>query len=303
MRLETKIGAAITVLALGAVLAFVSRGGSKPIVPPTAVTQDEPIPPVVVAPSPDATASDNTGALASPPPIGLRDDAARSFRPKDIEPVVEPQPAATERTGLSGVAAVAPTPSPTPAITPAPVGNAAAPVPPAPAPTPAVANAQPAATPPTEPTKEHIIEIGDNFSLLAVKYYGNGKYANLIAKANPDKDPKRLKLGSKIKIPPAPVAAVASATPPVIATPAATTAQPLTAVTAPKKVAEPPPPVPADRAYKVQPGESWNDLGKKFLGDAQRWPELYELNKERVPRNPRNLRPGVTIEVPATKPS
>ena len=43
------------------------------------------------------------------------------------------------------------------------------------------------------------------------------------------------------------------------------------------------------------------------FGDGNRWTELYELNKERVPRNPHGLRSGMLIEVPTkvatTKPS
>jgi nucleoid-associated protein YgaU len=304
MRSETKIGATITVLALAIVASFVAVRGGRLF---SSDSTEVPTPPAVVEPT--AAAPDNTGTVASPPPIGVNDNAERSFRPKEIAPAapVEPQPAPAERTGLAAVQPPTPPTPPTPEVTPAPApaqapapapavvnvvaAPAAAPAPP-PTPTAEVAPAIGAAAPPVEPTKEHIIQVGETFSSLAIKYYGNAKYANLITKANPDRDPKHLNLGMKIKIPPAPVAAAPAGSAP--ATPAA--------IASAKKVIELPP-IPADRSYKVQQGESWNDLGKKFLGDGNRWPELYELNKERVPRNPHALRPGVTIEVPASKPS
>ena len=58
------------------------------------------------------------------------------------------------------------------------------------------------------------------------------------------------------------------------------------------------PPVAPEHAYTVKAGESWNDLARRFLGDAKRWTELYEINKERAP-NPHHLRPGLVIELPA----
>jgi len=137
-------------------------------------------------------------------------------------------------------------------------------------------------------TKTHVVQAGDNFSTLAEKYLGNMKYASLIAKANPNVDPRKLKVGSKINVPPAPeAAATASPTPP--AGPARPSATPTLAK------AEP---IPAGRAYTVKDGERWYNLASRFLGKGERWTELYELNKERVPRNPNILPPGTVIELP-----
>ena len=57
-------------------------------------------------------------------------------------------------------------------------------------------------------------------------------------------------------------------------------------------------PIPEDRAYQVKNGEGWYDLASKFLGDGTRWPELFELNRERVSRDPNRLRAGTIIEIP-----
>ncbi len=59
-----------------------------------------------------------------------------------------------------------------------------------------------------------------------------------------------------------------------------------------------PPAIAKGREYRVQPGEGWFDLAQRFLGDGRRWPELYELNRERVARNPSQLRSGTVIELP-----
>jgi len=143
------------------------------------------------------------------------------------------------------------------------------------------------------PTKQHVIQSGDTFSGLAVRYLGNAKHASLIAKANPDVDPRRLKIGAKVNIPSAPTAdsTVSSYQP---------SGRKLVAVAnhQPKVRKMSPPAVPAARAYTIQSGEGWYDLAKKFLKDGSRWPELYELNRERVSRDPDQLRAGTIIELP-----
>jgi len=58
------------------------------------------------------------------------------------------------------------------------------------------------------------------------------------------------------------------------------------------------PSVPKDRAYMVEPDEGWIVLARRFLGDGNRWPELFELNRERVPNNPNKLPVGTVIELP-----
>lgn len=126
--------------------------------------------------------------------------------------------------------------------------------------------------------RTHEIVAGDNFSKLAVQYLGSSKHTALILKANPDVDPRRLQVGMKIRIPAAPHAAPAAAT---------------ETSTAGAK-----PAIPPDRAYTVQEGETWYDLGKKFLGNPARSVELYEFNRERVPRNPNVLPAGTVIELP-----
>ncbi|HOW72664.1 MAG TPA: LysM peptidoglycan-binding domain-containing protein [Phycisphaerae bacterium] len=154
----------------------------------------------------------------------------------------------------------------------------------------------------TGKTTTHVIQSGDTYSSLALKYLGHSKYANLIAKANPNIDPRRLRLGAKLNIPPAPETTtggskdLTSSATDSASKFATTTAKPLTATTA-KKVADP---IPADRAYKVSANDSWSSLARQCYGDSSRWIELYDLNKDRVPRTRSFALPaGTIIELPA----
>jgi nucleoid-associated protein YgaU len=162
----------------------------------------------------------------------------------------------------------------------------------------AVAPPPAASQPAVAKPNQYVIQTGDNYSVLAKKFLGSTKHANLIAKANPGKDPRKLQVGMKINIPPAPPALKDA---PVKGVDQGTT--PAAPPDPTRKVSEAPP-VPTDRAYQVKAGEGWHELAKRFLGDAKRWPELYELNRDRVPRNPEGLQEGAVIELPAgAKPS
>ena len=140
--------------------------------------------------------------------------------------------------------------------------------------------------------KPHVVQSGDTYSSLAVKYLGHAKYANLIMKANPGRDAKKLYIGAKINIPERPTDAPAVTVKPENAAVAGTSR---TARANAKEVVLPPDP---SRAYTVKPGEGWMDLARRFLGDSKEYPELYELNKERVGGNPNILPAGTVIELP-----
>ena len=50
----------------------------------------------------------------------------------------------------------------------------------------------------------HTVKPGDSLSTIAKQYYGKASLWGVIAAANPEINPDRLKVGAKIKIPPAP---------------------------------------------------------------------------------------------------
>jgi len=140
---------------------------------------------------------------------------------------------------------------------------------------------------PQPPMKFHVIQPGDNYYALAKKYYGNVKHTSLIIEANPDKDPRKLLVGMKVKIPHLPNSSSGLDSG-------------ITAAGSPRQpraIAEPVPSIPQGRAYEVKEGENWSILARRFYGDSSRWPELYELNRERVPQRDRLLA-GTIIEIP-----
>jgi nucleoid-associated protein YgaU len=315
MALGTKLGIAVAVVAVGGAGLWGWQHSKKDHGPPDVTASTPPAdlspaaaPLVTVAPEPIRTEppaastviepvistppGESSSVQASPlPPIGAQEASERSFRarpdknadapgfsegPPGIEvtaPRLEPPPAVSETT--SAAALSPPTPSAARPEVLAPPAEKA------PASQPAVAAAKPI---------QHVIQAGETYSALAEKYFGSARYVGLIVKANPGKDPRRLLVGSKINIPPAPKDVASKSDGKPIAGGSAKLAR------VPNEAA---PAVPADRAYKVQPGESWNDIAAKFLGDQKRWPELYELNKDRVATNPASLRSGTVIELPA----
>lgn len=52
------------------------------------------------------------------------------------------------------------------------------------------------------------------------------------------------------------------------------------------------------RTYVVQAGDSLSKIAKKILGDAKRWPEIYELNKDKI-SDPNLIYPGQELKLPA----
>lgn len=59
----------------------------------------------------------------------------------------------------------------------------------------------------------------------------------------------------------------------------------------------PAPPKP-DRTYTVVAGDSLSKIAKKLLGNANRWHEIHELNKDTI-KNPDLIRPGQVLKIPA----
>jgi len=47
----------------------------------------------------------------------------------------------------------------------------------------------------------HVIKSGENFTVLAKKYYNDTRKVNVIVDANPNVNPKRIQIGDKIKVP------------------------------------------------------------------------------------------------------
>jgi nucleoid-associated protein YgaU len=60
------------------------------------------------------------------------------------------------------------------------------------------------------------------------------------------------------------------------------------------------PPSATYRWYQVKKNDRYASIAREQLGDAGRWRELHELNKDKFP-NPQSIREGVRIKLPAAK--
>jgi nucleoid-associated protein YgaU len=50
--------------------------------------------------------------------------------------------------------------------------------------------------------------------------------------------------------------------------------------------------------YVVKSGDSLSKIAKELMGDAKRWPEIYELNKELIGDDPNLIHPGQELKIP-----
>ncbi len=131
----------------------------------------------------------------------------------------------------------------------------------------------------------HRVQPGDSLSSLAQAYYGDQKFASVLADANPElTNPNVLRLGSLVKIPPLPTNAFnrgeASAAP-------RTSDTTVVARTSDGK-----------RYYTVKSGDSFYSIARTQLGNAARWKELLSLNDTLVRGDPTALQPGQKVVLP-----
>jgi peptidoglycan hydrolase-like protein with peptidoglycan-binding domain len=79
----------------------------------------------------------------------------------------------------------------------------------------------------------------------------------------------------------------------------AATAAPAAPAPAPAETPAPAAPAPtAGGVIKAAPGDTLWKIAQRTLGDANRWQELYELNKDQM-ANPNLVYPGMTLKLPA----
>ena len=53
-----------------------------------------------------------------------------------------------------------------------------------------------------------------------------------------------------------------------------------------------------ERVYVVKSGDSLSKIAKELYGDAKRWPEIYEANKQLIGDNPNLIHPGQKLRIP-----
>lgn len=134
---------------------------------------------------------------------------------------------------------------------------------------------------------QYEIREGDTFWSISVEHYGDGSMVAAIQAANPGMDERRLLVGKKITLPPK--GSWPTRTAPATRDPSA------------RRAASPPGPAasqPAGRAvYVVEQGDTLISIARNVLGDAKRYLEIYELNKEAL-SSPDNLPVGAELRMP-----
>jgi len=57
-------------------------------------------------------------------------------------------------------------------------------------------------------------------------------------------------------------------------------------------------PVPQQRTYTVQPGDSLSKIAKQFYGNANEYNKIFEANRN-ILKDPNKISPGQTLKIPA----
>lgn len=154
-------------------------------------------------------------------------------------------------------------------------------------------------------TLRHTVIAGETLSKIAAHYYGlgSGKVVQALYAANRSvmKSPDLLRVGAKLQIPRlagfAAPAAGGTGTRSAGRSPSGDAAK---TQRRRAKTKTPPAtkPSPLIRWYQVKKSDRYASIARRLLGDANRWREIFELNKDKFP-DPNLIREGVRIKIPA----
>lgn len=70
-----------------------------------------------------------------------------------------------------------------------------------------------------------------------------------------------------------------------------------------KPASPPAPPPPPPRTYTVVQGDSLSGIAQSQLGDGNRWPEIYDLNKPTIGPDPNVIQVGMVLTLPGSDPA
>jgi nucleoid-associated protein YgaU len=135
----------------------------------------------------------------------------------------------------------------------------------------------PTATTAANTPRTHRVLSGESAYTISVAVYGSGRYYKKILAANPNVDPRHLRVGLILNIP-----QLGDADKP--ASPAA--ANTSTA------------PVDGKTAYRVAPGDTLESIARKLYGTPRMMDSLYQANKGLIGADENVLKVGWTLHLP-----
>jgi len=128
--------------------------------------------------------------------------------------------------------------------------------------------------------RPHTVRPGETYESIARQYFGPQASASIIARANPLKDPRRLKAGDVIDVPVDPDNIQG-----VVVGPDGAPAEPL------------PPPSGQAVEYLVKPGDSLSRIAQSYYGSTRHADFIFRSNRD-VLASPDRLRVGQTLRLP-----
>ena len=266
--------------------------------PPSRLNSTAPRPDLAIAPAApmeSRTVPPNDGQPRTQPlssvPSRRRSSDSFSRAPERFDVSAFEPPAATQPLNST------PPQSPSlPATTTAPVPATAFP-----ATLPPDTNQSPAATTGTgnfnRAEATYTVQPNDNYWLISKKLYGTGAYFKALFEHNRDRFPRanRLRVGDVIRTPPM---EVLQQTYPKLSPRATGTSSPVGASRRGSPISRGP--LDGGRSYLVQEGDTLYDIARYELGDANRWHEIRQLNRDVLGNDADRLRSGIELRLPAT---
>ncbi len=139
------------------------------------------------------------------------------------------------------------------------------------------------------------VQTNDNYWLISKKLYGTGAYFKALFEHNRDRFPRanRLRVGDEIRTP---SVEVLQQTYPKLSP--RTAGVPASAGASTRGNLTPRGPLGGGRTYIVQAGDTLFDIARYELGEANRWHEIRQLNRDILGADANRLRAGIELRLP-----